>query len=42
LRVVYSPLYPWLRPLRPIEGWIYRKLRAPQPRPGPVLPKSKG
>src|SRR5207245_343214 len=28
-------LYKWLRPLRPLEGWIYRKLRAPQPRPGP-------
>jgi glycosyltransferase involved in cell wall biosynthesis len=35
LRLVYSPIYNWLRPLRPIEGWIYRKLRAPQPRPGP-------
>ena len=38
LWLVYSPLYPWLRPLRPLEGWIYRKLRAPAPRPGP--PKS--
>jgi glycosyltransferase involved in cell wall biosynthesis len=35
LRVFYSPFYPWLRPLRPLEGWIYRKLRAPPPRPGP-------
>jgi glycosyltransferase involved in cell wall biosynthesis len=35
LRLVYSPFYRWLRPLRPLEGWIYRKLRAPQPRPGP-------
>jgi glycosyltransferase involved in cell wall biosynthesis len=34
--LIYSPtLYKWLRPLRPLEGWIYRKLRAPQPRPGP-------
>jgi glycosyltransferase involved in cell wall biosynthesis len=33
LRLVYSPFYKWLRPLRPIEGWIYRKLRAPQPLP---------
>ena len=24
---------PWLRPLRPLEGWVYSKLRAPQPRP---------
>jgi hypothetical protein len=33
---IYSPrLYRLLRPLRPLEGWVYRKLRAPQPRPGP-------
>jgi len=35
IKLIYSRLYPWLRPLRPLEGWIYRKLRAPQPRPGP-------
>jgi hypothetical protein len=35
LRLVYSPIYNWLRPLRPLEGWMYRKLRAPQPRPEP-------
>lgn len=36
LRLVYSPFYRWLRPLRPLEGWVYRKLlRAPQPLPGP-------
>jgi glycosyltransferase involved in cell wall biosynthesis len=35
--LIYSPrLYPLLRPLRPLEGWIYRKLRAPQPRPAPT------
>lgn len=34
LRLVYSPFYRWLRPLSPIEGWIYKKLRAPRPRPG--------
>jgi len=35
--LIYSPrLYPWLRPLRPLETWIYRKLRAPQPLPGPA------
>ncbi len=31
LRLVYSPFYKWLRPLRPIEGWFYAKLSAPQP-----------
>jgi glycosyltransferase involved in cell wall biosynthesis len=34
--LIYSPrLYRLLRPLRPLEGWVYRKLRAPAPRPGP-------
>lgn len=37
LRLVYSPFYKLLRPLRPLEGWIYRKLRAPQPLPGPPV-----
>ena len=33
--LIYSPrIYKWLRPLRPLETWIYKKLRAPQPRPG--------
>ena len=36
VRLIYSGFYPWLRRLRPLEGWIYRKLRAPQPRPGPA------
>jgi glycosyltransferase involved in cell wall biosynthesis len=31
IRLIYSPFYRWLRPLRPLEGWIYRTLRAPQP-----------
>ena len=35
VRLIYSPLYGWLRPLRPIETWIYQRLRAPAPRPGP-------
>ncbi len=35
VRLVYSPLYRWLRPLRPLETWIYMKLRAPAPRRGP-------
>jgi glycosyltransferase involved in cell wall biosynthesis len=35
VRLVYSRYYNMLRPLRPLEALIYRKLRAPQPRPGP-------
>jgi glycosyltransferase involved in cell wall biosynthesis len=36
IRIIYLPwLYKLLRPLRPLEGWIYRKLRAPPPLPGP-------
>jgi len=36
VRLIYWPLiYRWLRPLRPIETWIYKKLRSPQPLPGP-------
>jgi glycosyltransferase involved in cell wall biosynthesis len=31
LRLIYSPFYRWLTPLRPLEAWVYRKLRAPQP-----------
>jgi glycosyltransferase involved in cell wall biosynthesis len=31
IRLIYSPFYKWLRPLRPLEGWVYKKLRAPQP-----------
>lgn len=38
IRLIYSPFYKWLRPLRPLEAWIYKKLRAPQPRPGPDRP----
>jgi glycosyltransferase involved in cell wall biosynthesis len=40
LRLIYSPFYPWLRgPLGPIGAWLYKKLRAPKPRPGPEPPK---
>lgn len=42
VRLIYSPFYKWLRPLRPLEGWIYRKLRAPQPLPGPPTGKTPG
>lgn len=31
LRLIYSPFYRWLGPLRPLEAWLYRQLRAPQP-----------
>ncbi len=31
IRLIYSPLYNWLKPLRPLEAWVYKKLRAPQP-----------
>lgn len=33
LRLIYSPFYKLLKPLRPIEGWVYRKLRSQQPLP---------
>ena len=33
LRLVHSPLYNWLRPLRPLETWLYLRLNAPPPRP---------
>lgn len=35
LRLVHSPFYQWLQPLRPLETWCYLKLKAPPPRPGP-------
>ncbi len=31
LRLVYSPFYRWLAPLRPLELWLYRKLGSPPP-----------
>lgn len=34
VRLIYSPFYQWLSPLRPLETWIYKKLRAPVPRRG--------
>lgn len=34
IRLIYWPwIYIWLRPLRPLEGWIYKKLQAPPPLP---------
>jgi dolichol-phosphate mannosyltransferase len=35
LRLIYSPLRPLLTWLRPVETWIYLKLKAPPPRPVP-------
>jgi glycosyltransferase involved in cell wall biosynthesis len=42
IRLIYSPFYKWLRPLRPLEGWVYKKLRAPQPLAGPKLENEDG
>ncbi len=46
LRLIYSPVYNWLRPLRPLEAWVYQSLlRQPQPLPkpeaAPLPPKGK-
>lgn len=38
IRLIYSPFYRWLRPLRPLEAWVYKKLRQPPPRHGPDDP----
>ncbi|HKQ38863.1 MAG TPA: glycosyltransferase [Verrucomicrobiae bacterium] len=35
LRIIYSPFAAYLRFLRPIEKWVYAKLRAPAPLPRP-------
>jgi glycosyltransferase involved in cell wall biosynthesis len=36
VRLIYWPwLYGLLRPLRPLEGWVYKKLRQPPPLPRP-------
>jgi glycosyltransferase involved in cell wall biosynthesis len=35
IRLIYWPwVYKLLGPLRPLEAWLYKKLRAPQPLPG--------
>lgn len=39
IRLIYSPFYKWLRPLSPLEAWVYKKLRAPRPLPGPDSPR---
>ena len=33
--LIYSPFYKWLKPLRPLETWVYKKLKAPPPRRNP-------
>lgn len=38
LRLIHSPFYRWLRPLRPLETWVYKKLKAPPPLPPPDAP----
>ena len=38
LRLVYSPFYQWLGPLRPLEVWLYRKLGSPPPRETAAIP----
>jgi glycosyltransferase involved in cell wall biosynthesis len=35
LRLFYSPFWEWLRPLKPLEAWIYKKLSQPVPLSGP-------
>ena len=42
LRLIYSPIYRLLRPLRPLETWIYKKLKAPPPLPRPERPEPQG
>lgn len=29
LRIIYSPFHSWMKPLRPVEAWIYKRLQAP-------------
>jgi len=41
LRVIHSPCRWVLRLLRPVEAWVYRKLRAPLPLPLPKPEKPK-
>ena len=41
LRLVHSPLYSVLKWLRPVETWIYGKLKAPPPRRGSEPPNGK-
>jgi glycosyltransferase involved in cell wall biosynthesis len=46
IRLMYWPfVYRWLAPLRPLEAWVYKRLRSTQPLPRPDSeqgPKSAG
>ena len=42
VRLIYSPFYKMLRPFRPLETWVYKKLHAPQPLAGPPLTEKRG
>jgi len=42
LRLIYSPLYNWLQPLRPMEAWLYKKLRAPLLTSAPLAHDPRG
>jgi glycosyltransferase involved in cell wall biosynthesis len=42
VRLIYSPFYKMLRPLRPLEAWVYKKLHAPQPLAGPPRMEKRG
>ena len=41
LRLLYSPFYRWLAPLRPLEAWLYRRLNVPPPRSGEEARRNK-
>jgi glycosyltransferase involved in cell wall biosynthesis len=41
VRLIYSPFYKLLRPLRPLEAWVYGKLRAPLPLSAATSPAQK-
>jgi glycosyltransferase involved in cell wall biosynthesis len=43
VRLIYWPrIYRLLKPLRPLEGWVYKKLRQPPPLPRPTDEKTQG
>jgi len=39
LRLIHSPFEKWMAPLRPLEGWIFHKLRQAPPRPRAAVPE---
>ena len=41
VRLIYSPFYKLLGPLRPLEAWVYGKLRAPLPLTATEIHRSK-